>query len=200
MFKPVGRVGEFLLVDSEPPRPVYVNVNTCTRFQEIYGQSIFAIIPTLVRTLTDVGIRAEGDGQANILALAALDLRALHYLAAAALHGYKNGEPIYDLTPGRLGGMLTFEQWADLAKLVMKGLGDFLPKPGDGPPSQEKTNGRPTEGSTPIETHSGINGGLPYTPSRAAILGSLTSSTDEPHSGQSGSDGELTSSAKLNEM
>lgn len=187
MFSPVGLVGEFLLSDQEAPRPVYVNLNTCTQFQVWYGASLLSVIPGLLVTLQSM----RESGSMGILA--GLDLRALHILGAAALHRYKGKEPVFDLTPGELGGTLTFEQWAGLFRILIKGIGDFLPKAGDGPPQVEtEGNGRPTEGGNQTPKTSGTNGSPPYTVSQQDILATLTLDSDGPRSERSGSDGEPT--------
>ena len=193
MFSPVGLVGEFLVSDTESPRPVYVNLNTCTQFQVWYGSSLLSVIPGLLVTLQSMR-------EASPLAMiAGLDLRALHILGAAALHKYRNKEPVFDLTPGELGATLTFEQWAALFRVLIKGIGDFLPKGGDGPPQQEEAEGkdRPTSGGNQEKTHTGTNGSPPSTHSQQDILATLTLDLDEPRSAQSGSDGEPMNSGNV---
>lgn len=176
-------------------------MNTCSQFQVWAGKSALSAIPGILLTFEQSKVKNPETGEESVspMALAMLDLRSLHLLAAAALHRYRSEEPIFDMTPGRLGATLTFEQWAELFKLLLKGIGNFLPKQGDGPPAMEDKSDRPTGGASQ-QNHSAMNGKAPSTPSPVDILGTLTLDSDEQPSRQSGSDGEPTSKPRLVEM
>jgi len=104
-----------------------------------------------------------------------LSIKDLRAFVWAALHDYdRNGEPVWPLTIGQMGRLVTTETIPMIISLVMKGTQDNSPSPDDLKETEDggKDNVRPIRAgeTTPAD------GGLDSGPSDAAILDSLTRS------------------------
>lgn len=195
MGAPLGRVGEFLV--NGTPCPVYMNMNTLSRFDELADESLIEVATSIWKAAellpaTPVGGSKEEKERANqqrgLSLIKSIKLRTLHYLAASALHRYdQNGEPMWTYTPGVLGAALTFEQWASLFSILLDGLGNFMPQAKDVPlhaAEAAKKKPNPTEG-TPQAPSDESAGGQQSIVSDVAILDSLTTTSEDPPSGES---------------
>ena len=104
-----------------------------------------------------------------------LSIKDLRAFVWAALHDYdRNGEPVWPLTIGQMGRLVTTETIPMIISLVMKGTQDNSPSPDDLKETEDggKDNVRPIRAgeTTPAD------GGLDSGPSDATILDSLTRS------------------------
>lgn len=106
-----------------------------------------------------------------------LSIKDLRAFVWAALHDYdRNGEPVWPLTIGQMGRLVTTDTIPEIISLVMKGTQDNSPSPDDlkeyeGPERQiNEGNARPIRAGETAPASGGPDSG----PSDADILGSLT--------------------------
>jgi len=192
MSAPIGRVGEFRI--NGTPYPVYANMNTLAKYAQLSdGDDIFSLVSridterdTLLKMnppkgSTDEAI-AEANGKQTLHLLGSIGMSSIQRIGAAALHKYDSAnEPQWPFTPGQLGGMIELQEWFVLVPLLLQGLTNFMPNKEDIPAhAAEAAKNKPDP--TPAESQP-VNGapagGPPSTPSDAAVLDSLTTSSGD---------------------
>lgn len=106
-----------------------------------------------------------------------LSIKDLRAFVWAALHDYdRNDEPVWPLTIGQMGRLVTTETIPMIISLVMKGTQDNSPSPDDLKETEDgsKDNVRPIRAGETAPA----DGGPGFGPSDADILGSMTRNSE----------------------
>ena len=162
---------------------LHFDLNTFERFEECSGKHFLEFLAAMQEALASIPkLRLDKNGSplppkpeemfGFLRKLSIKDLRAFVY---AALHDYdRNGEPVWPLTIGQMGRLVTTETIPMIISLVMKGTQENSPSPDDLKETEDggKDNVRPIRAgeTTPAD------GGSGFGPSDAVILDSLTRS------------------------
>ncbi len=169
-------------------RSLHFNLNTFEKFEEVSGKHFLEFLSDMQEALAlsaqtaavklnakssqaQIQKAAEESGRASLLFLKKLSIKDIRAFFYAALHEYdSNDEPIWTLTVGQMGKLVTMENIPDMVKLVMQGHAQNAPGKEDHVEGGEKDNVRPIDAgsSTPA------NGGAASGPSDDEILASMT--------------------------
>ena len=152
---------------------LHFDLNTFAKFEEVTGRHFLEFLANMQEALASIATDRSPLGAFGVLKKVAMkDLQAFVF---AALHEYdRNDEPVWPLTMGQMGKLVTVENMVDVIRLVLRGNAENAPTSEDVQTEAENPPARPTNAgaSTPA------NGGDDFGPSDEAILASLT-----PHSG-----------------
>lgn len=162
---------------------LHFDLNTFEKYEEISSKHFLEFLASMQEALASIP-KLKLDKNGNPLPpkpeemfgflrkLSIKDLRAFVY---AALHDYdRNGEPVWPLTIGQMGRLVTTETIPMIISLVMKGTQDNSPSPDDMKETEDggKDNVRPIRAGETAPADGGLDSGS----SDANILASMTRS------------------------
>ncbi len=151
---------------------LYFDLNTFAKFEEVAGKHFLEFLADMQEALASISADHSPLGAFGVLKKVAMkDLQAFVF---AALHEYDhNDEPVWTLTVGQMGRLVTVENMVGVIRLVLRGNTENAPSPEDTQTEAEKSP-RPTNAgaSTPAD------GGNNFGPSDESILASLTLHSD----------------------
>ena len=163
---------------------LHFDLNTFERFEECSGKHFLEFLASMQEALTSIPpMRTDKQGKpippkpeemfGFLRKLSIKDLRAFVW---AALHDYnRNGEPVWPLTIGQMGRLVTTETIPTIISLVMKGTQDNSPSPDDLKETEDdKSNVRPIRAGETTPADGGPDSG----PSDEDILASLTRTSE----------------------
>ncbi len=174
---------------------LHFNLNTFEKFEEITGKHFLEFVADMQEALetssrvavsmlgknpspADLQKAMEQGGKASLAFLKKLSIKDVRAFFYAALHEYdSNDEPVWTLTIGQMGKIITMDNIPDMVRMVMQGHVQNSPGKEDEEPNpmgEEEEPGRPTTAGSSIPA----NGGMASGPSDEEILDSLTKTSE----------------------